>query len=150
MRLLPPGYKVSSIQKTSTFLRDNVSTTSQTLPLRVFTLSVPTLNFLGCLLVHHNGLPPTPDRRKPSWRHYQWSFYVYWRCLTFFVITIKILEHLIVFTRLPVLADILLSSLTASENCLVLINKAEKFICHSNSRSTSCRQEQTTFLLPEV
>ena len=31
-------------------LRDSVSTTSQTLPLRVFTLSVPTLNFLRCLL----------------------------------------------------------------------------------------------------
>ena len=72
----------------------------------------------GACLIHHNGLtlPPTPDRKR-SWRHYQSSFDVYWHSLTIFVITIRILEHLFVFTRLPVLADIQLSSLTASKNC---------------------------------
>ena len=48
----PPRYLVSWTQQRSTFLRDSVSTTSQTLPFRVFTLRVPTLKFLRCL--HHN------------------------------------------------------------------------------------------------
>ena len=62
--LLPPQYNVSSIQQTSTFLWDCVSTTSQTLPLRVFALSVPTLNFLGCLL----DSPQWPDPASHTWQ----------------------------------------------------------------------------------
>ena len=59
-----PRYLVSWIQQTSTFLRDSVSTTSQTLPLRVFTLSVPTLNFLRCLL----DSPQWPDPASQTWQ----------------------------------------------------------------------------------
>ena len=56
-------YLVSWMQQTSTFLQDSVSTTSQTLPLRVFTLSVPTLNFLRCLL----DSPQWPDPASHTW-----------------------------------------------------------------------------------
>ena len=41
---------VSWAQQWSTFLRDSVTTSSQTLPFRVFTLTIPTLNVLRCLL----------------------------------------------------------------------------------------------------
>ena len=57
IRQWPPRYLVSWTQQRSTFLRDSVSTTSQTLPFRVFTLRVPTLKFLRCLL----DLPQWPD-----------------------------------------------------------------------------------------
>ena len=83
VRQLPPRYLVFWIQQTSTFLQNSVSTTSQTLPLRVFTLSVPILNFLSACLISHNcpTLPPTPDRR-PSWKCYQQNFDVCWHSLT--------------------------------------------------------------------
>ena len=55
---------VSWMQQTSTFLRDSVSTTSQTLPLRVLTLSVPTLNFHRCLL----DSPQWPDPASHTWQ----------------------------------------------------------------------------------
>ena len=50
--------------QTSTFLQDSVCTTSQTLPFRVFTLSVPTLNFLRCLL----DSPQWPDPASYTWQ----------------------------------------------------------------------------------
>ena len=52
------------MQQTSTFLKDSVSTTSQTLPLRVLTLSVPTLNFLRCLL----DSPQWPHPASHTWQ----------------------------------------------------------------------------------
>ena len=61
---MPPWYLVSWMQQTFTFLQDNVSTTSQILPLRVFTLSVPTLNFLRCLL----DSPQWPDPASHTWQ----------------------------------------------------------------------------------
>ena len=64
VRQLPLWYLVSWKQQTSTFLQDSVSTTSQTLPLRVFTLSVPTMNFLRCLL----DSPQWPDPASHTWQ----------------------------------------------------------------------------------
>ena len=58
-----PWYLVSWTQQRSTFLRDSVSTTLQTLPFRVFTLRVPTLKFLRCLL----DLPQWPDPAPHTW-----------------------------------------------------------------------------------
>ena len=150
VRLLPPWYNVSSIQQTSTFLQNSVSTTSQTLPLKSINIELSHPEFPR-VLAWFTTMACLPHLTGGQARIItNGVFYVYWHCLTISVITIKILEHLFVFTRLPVLDDIQLSPLTASENCLVLINKAEKFICHSNSRSTSSKQEQTPFLLPEV
>ena len=63
IRQWPPRYLVSWTQQRSTFLRDSVSTTSQTLPFRVFTLRVLTLKFLRCLL----DLPQWPDRAPHTW-----------------------------------------------------------------------------------
>ena len=63
IRQWPPRYLVSWTQQRSTFLRDSVSTTSQTLPFRVFTLRVPTLKFLRCLL----DLPQWPDPAPHTW-----------------------------------------------------------------------------------
>ena len=63
IRQWPPRYLVSWTQQRSTFLRDYVSTTSQTLPFRVFTLRVPTLKFLRCLL----DLPQWPDPAPHTW-----------------------------------------------------------------------------------
>ena len=64
IRQWPPRYLVSWTQQRSTFLRDSVSTTSQTLPFRVFTLRVPTLKFLRCLL----DSPQWPDPAPPPER----------------------------------------------------------------------------------
>ena len=63
IRQWPPRYLVSWTQQRSTFLQDSVSTTSQTLPFRVFTLRVPTLKFLRCLL----DLPQWPDPAPRTW-----------------------------------------------------------------------------------
>ena len=75
----------------------------------VFTLSVPTLNFLGCLL----DSPQWPDPASHTWqeasrRRYQQNVAVCWHRLTvylFFSLPCKILEQLF-FTGSPVLADI--------------------------------------------
>ena len=64
VRQLPPQYMVSWIQQISNFLWDSVSNTSQTLPLRAFTFSVPTLNFLRYLL----DSPQWPDPASNSWQ----------------------------------------------------------------------------------
>ena len=63
IRQWPPRYLVSWTQQRSTFLRDSVSTTSQTLPFRVFTLRVPTLKFLRRLL----DLLQWPDPAPHTW-----------------------------------------------------------------------------------
>ena len=63
IRQWPPWYLVSWTQQRSTFLWDSVSTTSQTLPFRVFTLRVPNLKFLRCLL----DLPQWPDPAPHTW-----------------------------------------------------------------------------------
>ena len=60
IRQWPPWYLVFWTQQRSTFLRDSVSTTSQTLPLRVFTLRVPSLKFLRCLQDLLQWLDPAP------------------------------------------------------------------------------------------
>ena len=63
IRQWPPQYLVSMDTTKVYFSRDSVSTTSQTLPFRVFTLRVPTLKFLRCLL----DLPQWPDPAPHSW-----------------------------------------------------------------------------------
>ena len=77
IRQWPPRYLVSWTQQRSTFLRDSVSTTSQTLPFRVFTLRMPTLKFLRCLLDlpqwPEPAPPPTPERGPSRRRHWQKS-----------------------------------------------------------------------------
>ena len=55
-----PWYQVSCRQQRSTLLLDSVSTTSHTLPFRVFTVSVPTLS-IRCL----RDLPKRPDFPPP-------------------------------------------------------------------------------------
>ena len=67
VRQLPPQCMVSWIQQISTFLWDSVSNTTPTLPLRAFTLSVPTLNFLRCLLDSpHWPAVPHPTMHFPT------------------------------------------------------------------------------------
>ena len=75
IRQWPPWYLVFWTQQRSTFLRDSVSTTSQTLPFRVYTLRVPTLKFLRCLQDLLQWLDPAPiPERVPSRRcHWQKS-----------------------------------------------------------------------------
>ena len=78
--------------------------------LSVFTLSVHTLNFLGCLL----DSPQWPDPASHTWQEAKLKTLPmeFWCQLappnsdSIVVITIKILEHLFVFPRSTVLADI--------------------------------------------
>ena len=63
IRQWPPRYLISCKQQTSILLWHSVSTISHTLPLRVFTLSVPTLSFIRCLLC----LPKRPDPASRTW-----------------------------------------------------------------------------------
>ena len=114
---LPPQYNVSWMQQISTFLWDSVSNTSQTLHLRAFTLSVPTLNFLRCLLDSLQW----PDPASHTWQEAKletlpmelWCLLAPPNSDSIVVITIKILERLFVFS---VLADIPTQFLTASEH----------------------------------
>ena len=82
----------------------------QTLPLRTFTLSVPTLSFLMYLLDSPQWLDPasnTWQEAKPETLPMElWCLLAPPNSDSIVVITIKILEHLFVFLRLPVLADI--------------------------------------------
>ena len=107
---LPPQYMVSWMQQIPTFLWDSVSNTSLTLHLRAFTMSVPTLNFLGCLLDSLQW----PDPASHTWQEAKpetlpmelWCLLAPPNSDSIVVITIKILEHLFVFLRLPVKAYI--------------------------------------------
>ena len=109
MGQLPPWYLVSRMQQTSTFLRDSVSTTSQTLPLRVFTFTVPTLNFLRWLL----DSPQWTDPASHTWQEAKpetlptelWCLLAPPNSDSILVIAMKNFET-IVFMGLPVLADI--------------------------------------------
>ena len=97
------------MQQTSTFLWDSVSTGSQTLPLRVFTLSVPTLNFIRCLL----DSPQCPDPASHTWKEVKletlptelWCLLAPPNSESILVLTMKDFGTT-VFTGSPVLADI--------------------------------------------
>ena len=97
------------MQQTSTFQRDSVSTTSQILLLRVFALSVLTLNFLKCLL----DLPQWPDPASHTWQEAKpetlpielWCLLAPSNSESILVLAMKDFGTT-VFMRSPVLADI--------------------------------------------
>ena len=109
IRQWPPRYLVSWTQQRSTFLRDSVSTTSQTLPFRVFTLRVPTLKFLRCLLDLSQWPDPAPhtwEGAKPETPLTEIWFLPASPNVTSFVDSAMIVFGTKVFMGSPVLADI--------------------------------------------